>query len=458
MNEDILQAPPHAIPAEKTILSLLLQWPSRTDEILELGITEEHFYLPSHRTLFAGISLAIESGRSVDLVDLIQWFLDNGQLDRVGGPSTLADIYTYSPSFNPAASVKTLQTKLILRKAITLCRETQQLAYDNPGEHESTVDALDRGLTELSFISNVTSGNKLPRTTKQLVSDSVDRFFSRIKGQSSPMGIPTGIVEIDEAIYGLHPGRIMVIGAYPSGGKSAIASQICVNLAMESFHSHFVSLEMSEDDLCNRFLIQASNVPALAFSNPTLYATLNQQDGPTKRNLQHIQRAALKMAEGHFSLYRPSRNSLPMIVASIRKARREREIHLAVVDYLQLIEVFGQSNREQQMSEISHSLRALAVELGITILILSQLNVTGDTKHGRVVEEDADAFLQIVQEMDKAKDNFKEHQHVLVAKDRHNSQGGSRLKLIFDKQTVKFISGEPEKIEKQASKRNFKEY
>jgi replicative DNA helicase len=130
------------------------------------------------------------------------------------------------------------------------------------------------------------------------------------------------------------------------------------------------------------------------------------------------------------------------VVAAIRKAKREMGIKVAAVDYLQLIQARGAGNKEGEISEISHTIQTLAQDLEITILVLSQLNADGDTKHGRVIEEDADAVLNIVQDRNKESETYKQHRHILIAKDRHYGSGGRKVPLILNRDKIRFEEGE----------------
>ena len=114
---------------------------------------------------------------------------------------------------------------------------------------------------------------------------------------------------------------------------------------------------------------------------------------------------------------------------------------IAAVDYLQLIRVKS-DNKEAEVSEISHALQEVAQDLQITVLALSQLNAEGDTKHGRVIEEDADAVISIIQDRDKNSETYKQHRHVVIAKDRHYGSEGTRVPLILNRETIRFVQGE----------------
>ncbi len=153
-------------------------------------------------------------------------------------------------------------------------------------------------------------------------------------------------------------------------------------------------------------------------------------------------------------LPRPANRKLSTVIASIRKAAREMNVKIAAVDYLQLIRGGDHGTKEGEIAEISHALQEVAQDLGITLLVLSQLNADGETKHGRVIEEDADAVIRIVQDRNKESETYKQHRFVAIGKYRHDGSGGTRGPLILDRDKIRFVRGE-DKTETKATKPKF---
>lgn len=438
---DTVREFPFSSPIEKDVLSVITKWPEKLDEAPNL--TDLHFHGPGLAEYFRQVTVMIRRNGmdGVDTATLLDSLARSGTLDRMGGPSSLADIYTHAPSPGHFAhQVKSLNQFLARRMAIRAALEIQDAAF-NDNDITALTEAISGPITQ---IHDTLSDSKAPSSTKSLVKNALQRYLDRVNGIQTPMGIETGITEIDYALKGLHPGRMWVIGAYPSGGKSALASQILAHATINGTPGVYVLLEMTEDVVTDRVLIQSSRAPALAFTDPKEYAQMTGHNGPTEDIRRKIEASAGKILQSAIAIRKPSNHSLGSVLATIRRAHREMGAKVAVVDYVQLISAGKTSNKEQEVSEISHSIQDLAGELGMHIIVLTQLNVDGDTKHGRVIEEDADAFLQIVQEMDKKKSNFKQHQHVLIAKDRHYSQGGIKLPLIFNPESIRFVRGFPE--------------
>ena len=447
MSEDVMAPMPHALGVEKSVLSILLQFPERMDEIETL--TPSHFYLPGNRIVFDAMRATLAGGRELELVSFSERLRETGLLEKIGGPAYLAEIYTYMPSPGHFHQhIEILTENLARRVAIEKGNAMIERAFG--GEIDEVADAAK---TAASAFESVMTGATAPITLKEILIESMTRFESRARGSEDSMGIQT-ISLLDEHLRGMHPGRLWVIGAYPEGGKSVMASQIILDAALGGHAALFLSLEMSERDVMDRMIVQQSRVDAKAFMEPKDYARDHGADGITLGLMRPIQRAVQLIAEAPLRIQRPANRKLSTILAAIKRAKREIGIKVAAVDYLQLVKGSGESgNREGEISEVSHALQEVAQESGITLLILSQLNADGDTKHGRVIEEDADAVIQIVQDRNKESETYKQHRHVVIAKDRHYGSGGKRVPLVLDRDKIRFVHGMDETA--QASKAKF---
>lgn len=427
---------PHALQVEKSVLSVVMGDPDVADRCPHLSA--DHFHIPAHRILFERIQTWRKDNREFELVGFVQELLSAGLLDRCGGPSAIHDIYTHAatPQFFES-HVKTLGEFRAFRAALRAADAFQSAAMANDAE-----ELAQAAQNAPSAILDALTDGQAAKTTAQIVSESMAKFEERVRGTSTAMGIEM-ISQLDAHLRGAHPGRIFIIGAYPEGGKSVMASQIVIDAAADGFPTCFLTLEMSERDLMDRMIVQSSRVDAAAFREPKEYARQHGNAIPPKGILDAIQNGALKLAKAPIRLQRPANRRLSTVVASIRKAVREMDAKIIAVDYIQLIRTGGDHrNSESEVSEISHTFQEVAQDLGVTLLLLSQLNTEGDTKHGRVIEEDADAVIQIVQDRNKDSETYKAHRYVLIAKDRHYGSGGTRVPLILDKERIRFVHGE----------------
>ena len=438
-DESTIRPSPHALGPEKSVLSSMMQDPQEMIPlVIENGLTEGHFYMPGHQILFSFVLEAFHAGEEIELVSMVQKLLDNGQLDRVGGPATVYDVYGYAPSaahFHHHLTI--VRDKFLMRSMLKLCASTTEAVFDAPDEVQEALEGLERGVTA---ITGIATGCAPILTLKSIIRDSFERFERRSNGGEETQGIGT-IPLLDQHLRGAHPGRLWVIGAYPEGGKSVMASQIILDAVLDGHPCLFLSLEMAERDLMDRMIVQAARVDAKAYTEPKTYARENGGEEISTGLVRAIQGAIPKLVNAPLRLQRPSNRNLGTIISAIRRAHREMGIKIAAVDYVQLIKGSKSDTKEGEVSEISHALQEVAQDLGITLIVLSQLNADGDTKHGRVIEEDADAVISIVQDRNKESATYKQHRHVVIAKDRHYGSGGERVPLVLDRKYIRFVQG-----------------
>lgn len=424
---------PHSLPHEKSVLSVAMKYPDLLPEIAALD--PSMFSLPAHRTIHGALGEWLDTG--VDLTTFVQRFLDRGLLDHVGGAAEISEIYTYAANAGHLRShVDILIEKRARRLAIQAGEELAAKARD-----ESDPDGYLAAAGEpITAVHEAAAGTTPTVTTKAVVLDCINQFEERVRGKVEVIGLTTHS-EIDHRVKGLHPGRFWVIGGYPAGGKTLLAGQIAAGIVQQDAPALFITLEMAEREVMNRCIVQASHVPAKAFFDPKGYEKEHNTDGPVKGHLQAIRAAAQKLANDDLlRILRPKNRNLATILAAIRRAHREMGIKVAVVDYLQLVRGSRRSgaNKEEEVSDISHSIQEIAGELGIHVLIPSQLTKDGETKHGRVIEEDADAFLRIIQDRNRESPTFGQHKGIQIDKDRHYGAGGVRLPLILNRENLRF--------------------
>ena len=436
MSEDG-QAIPHALGVEKAVLSVLMQYADEGDACPQL--CGDHFHIPAHRIIFEKLKGMRSAGEEFEMVSFVQGLLTVGMLDRVGGAAAVYELYTYQPA--PGAFERHVGILSEFRAARLAIKAAGCLS---DAAMNASPDELAAACSEpISAILDAMTDNSAPMTTREIITESIERFESRAKGTETAMGIPT-IPLIDDRLRGAHPGRLWVIGAYPEGGKSVMASQMILDTVTEGHPALFLSLEMPERDLMDRMIVQASRIEARAFTEPLEYARENGGESINEGLMRAIQNAIPKLRDAPLRMQRPANRKLPTVIAAIRKAHREMGIKISAVDYLQLIRGGDHGTKEGEISEISHALQECAGDLGITIVVLSQLNADGETKHGRVIEEDADAVLNIVQDRNKESETYKMHRYVLIAKDRHYGTGGTRIPLILDRDRIRFVEGQDE--------------
>jgi len=445
-----IDALPYSVGAEKAVLSVLLGFPENYHE--RGALSREWFYLPAHAILFDVIAELMESGEGIELVSLNQRLLDTGRSESTGGASGLADIYGYAPAPNAFHKhLAILRGKLAARMAIEAATSIIAVARQAP-EPQELQEVLGEPIT--AIYETMAESAPAP-DTKELSRRFLERYQSLCKGKATPMGIPTGISEIDAALKGLHPKQLGIISARPSGGKSTLATQIFSNIGKTGEAVGYFPLEGTTDAAYSRCVIQMSGLVARAVTDPVLQAEMSGRSSPSKQETTAIQGAIRTLALGKFVFDPPRSSDIGSVIACIRRAHRKHGIEVAFVDYIQLISAKGMRTKEEEVSHISKSLLRVGVELGISMVVMSQENEEGETKHARAIEEDADWWVQVVQHQDRKKDNYKEHRYCLIAKDRHNGKGGWRLPLVLDADTVRFVYGLEEKPSKKGKEAGF---
>lgn len=375
-DDDPTRALPHALGPEKSVLSSILQDPAEWLAVaLEERLAPDHFYLPSHSTLFEMLVELYGAGQEIELVSLVQRLLDRGQLDRVGGPAGLTDLYTYAPSPGHFRHhLKMVKDKHVLRSLIRVSNETIAGAYDTP---DAAADLLDA--TEAAVLAIRDSGSKgTEGTLKEAVASVLDEMRQLLTGDRVSLGLPTGLRGLDGKTGGLKNGEMFVIAARPSMGKTALMMNIVEGTAVDAGLPTLVfSVEMSRHALVRRLVHSRARVsPSKVTSGDTM----------SKGDLQRIHRAALEINVAPLHIDHTPGITIVELRAKARRVHRTVGLKLIAIDYLQLLKSRSkqaQNSREREIAEISAGIKQLAGELDIPIIILAQLNRGPESRQGK---------------------------------------------------------------------------
>jgi replicative DNA helicase len=436
--DDVTRQLPHSVGCEKAVLSVLMQFPELWHERGDLS--PEWFYLPQNRVLCAEMTALNEAGREFELVGFVQRLLDGGKLESSGGAAYVYEIYGYQPTPGYFQShLEELRKKYACRMAIKLANEIVAKAYEAP----ETSELIEVTSSPITALHDLITGSSPAPDAKEIGRLWWENYEKLMRGEKLPMGIKTGIWEIDNALRGLHPGMIGVISARSSGGKSTLATQIMCGVASPETPVIYLPLEGTIDAAYTRCIIQISRLPSIAITSPAEYAQLQGRASITKQEKDDIAKALKRLVGGGFHFDPPANRQIATIISTIRRAHRKHGIKAAFLDYVQLIRGERGLSKEQEIMGISNVIQELAAELGIFIAIMSQENSEGETKHARAIEEDSDWTISIRQDQDKKSATYKQHIDILITKDRHNSRGGEKLPLILDREHVRFVKGEP---------------
>jgi replicative DNA helicase len=362
---DGLRLPPHSIEAEQPVLGGLMLDAAAWDQIADRVIAED-FYRNDHRLIFEAVAVLIERSQPCDAVTLSGHLESQGLLDQVGGLSYLGSLARDTPTTaNIRAYADIVRERSVLRQLITAGNMIVGSALEPEGrEAREVVDEAERAVFEIA--ERGSRGKIGFRTVKSILPDVVNRIDELYHSDGTMTGISTGFKKLDEMTSGLQPGDLIIIAGRPSMGKTTLAVNIAENAALGSNKSAAIfSMEMSAESLTLRMI---SSLGRINQSN-LRSGRLEEQDWP------RIDSAMTQLGSANIFIDETPALTPTEIRARARRLKRERGLDLIVVDYLQLMQVTGtKENRATEISEISRSLKALAKELKVPVIALSQLN------------------------------------------------------------------------------------
>ncbi|AEH49735.1 replicative DNA helicase [Parageobacillus thermoglucosidasius] len=431
--------PPQSIEAEQAVLGAVFLDPSALTLASEILIPED-FYRASHQKIFHAMLRVADKGEPVDLVTVTAELADTQQLEEIGGVSYLSELADAVPTAaNVEYYARIVEEKSILRRLIRAATSIVQDGYTREDEVDVVLDEAERKIMEISQRKHAGTFQNIKDVLVQTY-DNIEMLHNR-KGEVT--GIPTGFTELDRMTAGFQRSDFIIVAARPSVGKTAFALNIAQNVATKTDENVAIfSLEMSAQQLVMRMLCAEGNI--------------NAQNLRTGR-LTPEDWGKLTMAMGSLSnagIYIDDTPSIRVsdIRAKCRRLKQERGLGMVVIDYLQLIQGSGRNreNRQQEVSEISRSLKALARELEVPVIALSQLSrsveqrqdkrpMMSDIRESGSIEQDADivAFLYRDDYYNKDSEN-KNIIEIIIAKQRNGPVG--TVQLAFIKEYNKFVN------------------
>lgn len=392
-----LRVPPHSEEAEQAVIGGLMLDNSAWDQIAD-RLDGEDFYRRDHRLIFEAINALSEASSPADVVTLAEWLDARNQLEQAGGLSYLAGLARDTPSAaNVRAYADIVRERSVLRQLIQIGGQIADSAF-NP-EGRGVIELLDEAERHVFKIAEQgTRSRKSYRPIKQLLRDAVDRIDTLSHADSTITGVATGVKEFDELTAGLQDGDLVIVAGRPSMGKTSYAMNIVENAAIrEKTPTAVFSMEMSGEQLAMRMISSLGRIDQTRVRT----GKLGEEDWP------RISSSIALMSEAPMFIDDTPALTPTEIRARARRLKREHDIGLIVIDYLQLMQVPGTSeNRATEISEISRGLKALAKELSVPVITLSQLNrnleqrpnkrpVMSDLRESGSIEQDADLIVFI---------------------------------------------------------------
>jgi replicative DNA helicase len=436
---DTLRVPPHSIDAEQAVLGGLML-DERAWERIADKLNEEDFYRKDHRLIYRALSELSEKNMPCDAVTIGEWFDSNGLSELVGGSSYILQLANSTPSAaNIVAYAEIVREKSILRQLIDAGTEITGDGFQPEGR--STQEILEGAEQKVFRIAESGArGRKNFVAMRTAVKEAFQILHQRYESKGSVTGLATGFNDLDELTAGFQPSDLIIVAARPSMGKTALAVNFAEHAALKSKKACAIfSMEMSSSQLAFRLISSLGRI------NQQHLRTGDIQEEEWPR----VTSAITMLSDAKIFIDDTPALSPGELRARARRLKREHDLGLIVIDYLQLMQVPGnKENRATEISEISRGLKALAKELNIPVIALSQLNrsleqrtdkrpVMADLRESGAIEQDADVILFIYRdEYYNPESNDKGQAEIIIGKQRNGPTG--TIKLTFLGQYTKF--------------------
>jgi replicative DNA helicase len=429
-----LKTPPHSIEAEQSVLGGLMLDNNAWDQVAD-RVSEPDFYRQDHRLIFRSIEHLAENAEPFDVVTLSDWLKQRGELENAGSLAYLGSLAKDTPSAaNIRAYAGIVREKSILRQLISVGTQISESAF-NPGERDSS-DILDEAEKNVFEIAEQgVRQDQAFRPIKSLLKTTLAQIEELSKQEGTVTGVPTGYTELDEMTTGLQPGDLVIVAGRPSMGKTTFAMNIAEYAsAVKKIPTAVFSMEMPAEQLTMRLLSSMGRVNQGRLRT----GKLREDDWPRVASaVKLFSDVPLYIDDG------AGLSPTEVRARSRRLAREHGSLGLIVLDYLQLMQSSsGAENRATEISTISRSLKALAKELSVPIIVLSQLNrsleqrpnkrpIMSDLRESGAIEQDADIIMFIYRdEVYNPESEHKGMAEIIIAKQRNGPIGTTRLTFL----------------------------
>lgn len=440
------RVPPQNIEAEQAVLGAMLIDKEAIAKATEV-LSADDFYREAHRVIFSAMLELYNKNEAVDMVTVTEILKRDNKLEDIGG---IAYITSMANVVLTAANVKyhaeIVAEKSVLRQLVRVSTEIAAMGYE---ANEDVGTLLDTAESRILEISNRKKKNDFT-AINDILMDSVQSIESLLQNKGGLTGLPAGFADLDKLTSGLHPSDFIILAARPSMGKTALALNIVQNVALrahkviggEPRSVAFFSLEMSKEQLVNRMLCAEAGID----SQRLRVGEMRDEDWT------HLWDACDTMSRAKIYIDDTAGITAMDMRSRARRLKAEHGLDLIVVDYLQLMQGSGKRNnsgdRQQEVSEISRSLKALARELDVPVLALSQLSrsvesrqvkrpMLSDLRESGSLEQDADIVAFLYREDYYNPETENKHTELIIAK--HRNGPVDTVNLFFQKQFTKFV-------------------
>lgn len=440
------RVPPQNIEAEQAVLGAMLIDKEAIAKATEL-LSADDFYREAHRVIFSAMLELYNKNEAVDMVTVTEILKRDNKLEDIGG---IAYITSLANVVLTAANVKyhaeIVAEKSVLRQLVRVSTEIAAMGYEANDDVGTLLDTAESRILEISNRKKKADFTAI----NDILMDSVQSIESLLQNKGGLTGLPAGFADLDKLTSGLHPSDFIILAARPSMGKTALALNIVQNVALrahkviggEPRSVAFFSLEMSKEQLVNRMLCAEAGID----SQRLRVGEMHDEDWT------HLWDACDTMSRAKIYIDDTAGITAMDMRSRARRLKAEHGLDLIVVDYLQLMQGSGKRNnsgdRQQEVSEISRSLKALARELDVPVLALSQLSrsvesrqvkrpMLSDLRESGSLEQDADIVAFLYREDYYNPDTENKHTELIIAK--HRNGPVDTVNLFFQKQFTKFV-------------------
>ena len=445
--------PPHSLEAEQAVLGGLLVATSDGFDRVSDMLTEHDFYEYHHRLIYRAIANIVTGNGNCDVVTVVSWLDQNGLLEDAQGLAYVGALPEVTPSAaNIKAYASIVRERSVMRQLIKVATEIADSAFDSEGR--SSKDLLDEAETKVFAIADQTAQNAGGfQDIKSVLAGAIERINTLFESDASITGIATGFDDLDEMTSGLQRSDLVIIAGRPSMGKTTFAMNIAEHVALTAEAPVAVfSMEMPAEQLGMRLISSLGRVELQKLRT----GRLAEQDWPRIAS-------AITLLNQKRSVYIDDTPAMSPtdLRARARRLAREHGLSLIVIDYLQLMQIAGgKENRATEISEISRSLKALAKELDVPIIALSQLNrsleqrpdkrpVMSDLRESGAIEQDADVIMFIYRDevYNPEEESSKGKAEILIRKQRNGPIGSCMLTFLgmytrFENYSPEIMGGE----------------
>ena len=434
LSSQLSRLPPQALEAEQSVLGGLLLDSRRWDEVAE-AVKAEDFYTPKHRQIFSAISSLREQDEAIDVVTTSEWLDRNGLLNDIGGLNYLGELANNTPATsNIKAYAHIVHERSVLRRLISATNDIAKKSYNpNGADVKEILDFAERLVFEIA--QNDQRDHIGFKPIQGLLAGAINRIEELYESGTGLTGISTGFSDLDGLTSGLQKSDLIVIAGRPSMGKTSLAMNIAESAVLDSKRPTAVfSLEMPGQQLAMRMLSSLGRIN----SHRVRTGKLSGEDWPRLTSAVGLLNEAPLFIDDTAAL-----SPLELRSRARRLMREENELGLIIVDYLQLMQSSESSeNRAIEVANITRSLKILAKELNVPVIVLSQLNrgleqrpnkrpVMSDLRESGAIEQDADLILFIYRDEVYNQDSpDKGTAEVIVGKQRNGPTGTVRLTFL----------------------------